>query len=561
MSSSPKPADGALDASLLVAEAATDTPLGELAATPPPPPPAGRGASEAHARARDARSATLVAVGILLSRLVGVVRQRVTAHYFGTSMMGDVVSAAFRVGNLAQNLLGEGTLSASFIPVYARLRGAGEGDKAARFAHGALGALMLVVAVVSLLGIAFAPQLSFVVAAGFDASKLDETAALVRLVFPMTGLLVLAAWGLGVLNAHRRFFLSYASPVVWSAAQIAALVVAAHFFGRREGALAQALGWGALAGAGLVLVMMLWAARRMLGGRLRPRLDFKDPALREAARRLPAVLLGRGVIQISGLVDTLLVSFLGTGANAAFGYAQALYLLPMSVLGTGEAAVALPELARESAEPDPQKRNDAIRRRLVTALGRVAVLSIPTVVALVGCGTEIVTLVLQTGAFDRTSTELVASVLAVYGCALLGNATGRLFSSACFALGDARRPARYAVVRVATSTAIALALMMPLGVVGVVVGAMTAAWVECILLTVALRRTLGGLGLATLPFRRLALVALCSALPPLALKLLLPPSLPDLVRAGLVLGALGLGFLAAAQLFGAFDLRRLLRRR
>ena len=513
-------------------------------------------------RARDARSATMVAVGILLSRLVGLVRQRVTAHYFGTSAMGDVVSAAFRVGNLAQNLLGEGTLSASFIPVYARLRAEGKSEAAARFAHASLGALAIVVAVVSALGVLFAPQLSFLVAAGFSGEKLVQTASIVRLVFPMTGLLVLSAWGLGVLNAHRKFFLSYAAPVVWSGAQIGALLLAAHFFGAREEPLARALGWGALVGAAFELVLLSLAARRVLGGKLRVRLDFKDPALRDASSRLPAVILGRGVIQISGLVDTLIVSFLGTGANAAFGYAQTLYLLPMSILGTGEAAVALPELARESAERDDELRNAAIRDRLRRALSRVIALAIPTIVALVGCGQEIVRLVLQTGAFDRSSTVLVAQILAVYGCALLGNATVRLFSSACFALGDARRPARYAVVRVVASTALSLALMVPLGVVGVVLGAMVAAWIECFLLTAALHRSLGGLGLRRLPFGRFALIAVMTTAPPLALKLVLPSTfLHGALGATLVLAVLCGGFVAAAQLTGAVDVRRLLLRR
>ena len=141
-------------------------------------------------RARETRSAAVVAFAILLSRLVGLVRQRVTAHYFGTGTVADVLTAAFRIGNLAQNLLGEGTLSASFIPVYARLRAEGRDAEAVEFARAALGLLGAAVVVISGLGVALAPLFSLLIAAGFDADKLAMTTRLVRIVFPMTGILV-----------------------------------------------------------------------------------------------------------------------------------------------------------------------------------------------------------------------------------------------------------------------------------------------------------------------------------------------------------------------------------
>src|SRR5207249_758161 len=124
----------------------------------------------------------------------------------------------------------------------------------------------------------------------FPSDKLAETARIVRIVFPMTGLLVLSAWGLGVLNSHRRFFLPYAAPVLWSLAQIGVVIFAARL-GFREEPLAVSVAWGALIGAGLQLVVLLPTARALLG-RLTPRFDTKDPGVREAARRLPGVLVG-----------------------------------------------------------------------------------------------------------------------------------------------------------------------------------------------------------------------------------------------------------------------------
>src|SRR5262249_46250322 len=153
--------------------------------------------------------------------------------------------------------------------------------------------------------------------------------------------------------------------------------------------LAIALGWSALAGALLQLAVLLPAARALLGG-LAPRFDKADPNLHEATRRLPGVLVGRGVIQISGRVDAALVSLLGSGARAVLGYAQLIYLLPMGVLGTGEAAAALPEMAADTAGDDLERRNEGLRRRLGASLGRVTMLTVPTSLVLGLLGGEVV---------------------------------------------------------------------------------------------------------------------------------------------------------------------------
>jgi putative peptidoglycan lipid II flippase len=517
---------------------------------------------EAPGRAREARSAAVVTVAILLSKLVGLLRQRVVAYYFGTSAVADVIAAAFRVGNLTQNLLGEGTLSASFIPIYAKLRAAGREAEAIQFARAALGLLCATVIVVSALGVALAPWLALVVAPGFDEARLGMTTRLVRVVFPMTGLLVMCAWALGVLNAHRKFFLPYAAPVIWSAAQIAALLIGGGWLLLSGEPLARMLALGALAGAALELGTLLARCRPLLGT-LRPSLDHRNPAVRTAARRLPSVLLGRGVIQISGLVDTMLVSFLGTGANAVFGYAQMLYLLPMSVLGTGEAAVSLPEMARDTAEGDVDKRNAKLRERLGAMLTRVTVLAVPAMAVLILFGAELITLLLRTGRFDDDSTQRVAEALAVYGFALLGNASGRLFATSFFALGDTRTPARFAVARVVTSTVVALLLMRRLGVVGVVLGATIAGWLEAILLGWRLRQRIGGLGLAALPVARIVLLALVVFGVPAALRAALatPSWWQTSLGSLLLLSVAGLSFLAAAAGLKLFDLGRWLRRR
>ncbi|MFO0760713.1 MAG: murein biosynthesis integral membrane protein MurJ [Byssovorax sp.] len=541
------------DQSELVAGAAVEPPPFADEAAPAPPAKA-EGPSAA-------RSAAMVTAGIIVSRLFGLVRQRFVAHAFGTTALGDALAAAFRVGNITQNLLGEGTLSASFIPVYAKLRAEGRIKDATHFALSCLGLLILASLGASLAGVLFAPLLTRLIATGFDGERLAQTTDLVRILFPMTGLLVLSAWALGVLNAHRRFFLPYAAPVVWSLAQIAGLVVFGAWMHIEGVELATLLAYSALVGAGLQLLVLLPAARGLLG-ELRPRFDRKDESVREAATRLPAALLGRGVIQISGLIDTALVSFLGAGAIASFNYAQTVYLLPMSLLGTGEAAAALPEMAGETAEQNRERRDAAVRKRLGASLARVTVLTVPATLAFLLLGRELITLLLQSGSFDRAATNRVEPLLAAYGFALLGNASGRVLTTTSYAIGDAKTPARYAVYRVVASTLVALALMRFFDVMGVVLGAVIAAWVETFALGYKLRTQIGGLGLDQIPVQKTLLLGVCSVGPAYGLRWLLPESFTaTTLGSAVVLAVFGAAFAVAAPGLGLFDLRALLRRR
>lgn len=490
---------------------------------------------------RIARGALLVTLGILVSRLFGLVRQRAIAHFLGTGEAADALAAAFRVGNVTQNLLGEGTLSATFIPVYAELRGR-DPSAASRFARASLGLLLLVVIALSALGAIFAGPLARVLAPGFSGDKLALTVDLLRILFPMTGGLVLSAWAIGVLNAHRRFFLAYAAPVIWNLAQIAALWIAARTAPASYESVARMVAWGAVAGALLQLMLLVPSAQRLQTVR-GIGFDRRTEGVAEAARRLPAALLGRGVIQLSGLVDMLLVSFLGAGANATFNYAQTIYLLPMSLLGTGEAAASLPELASRSTEI----RAAGISKLVEGTMKRVVLLGLTAALVLGVLGSELITLLLQSGKFDRASTEAVTVVLAVYAIALPANALSRVMSTVCFAMGDTGRPARFAIVRVVVSTALSVLLMQRFGVAGVVAGAVVAAYVELALLTRCVYALSGSPWPPAAVLVRAAAVAVVAPIVGVGLRHLLPASFASSVLgAFVILAVAGSAFLVAA---------------
>ena len=174
-------------------------------------------------------SAFLVAAGIFSSKIAGLVRERIFAYYFGNSAITDAFRQAMRIPNFLQNLFGEGVLSASFIPVYAKLVAQDEREEAGRVAGAIFSILALLTAALVLLGVVATPYFIDVIAPGFKGETRRLTIQLVRIIFPGVGLLVLSAWCLGILNSHGKFLLSYASPVVWNAAFVGVLIV----FGRR----------------------------------------------------------------------------------------------------------------------------------------------------------------------------------------------------------------------------------------------------------------------------------------------------------------------------------------
>jgi putative peptidoglycan lipid II flippase len=275
-------------------------------------------------------SAFVVSAGILLSKVIGLVRERVFANYFGNSDAADAFRAAFRIPNFLQNLFGEGVLSASFIPVYARLRAEERHEEATRLAESIFAILFFITSLLTLIGVFATPWLIDAIAPGFHGEKRQLTIRLVQILFPGAALLVISAWCLGILNSHRKFFLSYAAPVIWNVAQITALLWEGGHV--TEPRLAVVLAIGCVIGSGLQFAVQLPTVM----GFLRPlqgKLTLRTEHVKTVTRNFLPVFVSRGVVQISAYVDSVLASFLPTGAVSALGYAQTLNSLPVSLFG------------------------------------------------------------------------------------------------------------------------------------------------------------------------------------------------------------------------------------
>jgi putative peptidoglycan lipid II flippase len=531
-------------------------------ATPAGAAPDSDRASKAHPGT--GRSAFFVGSGILISRIVGLIRQRIFAHYFGTSAAGDAFSAAFRIPNFLQNIFGEGALSASFIPVYAKLLAADDEAEASRVANAVLGLLALVTSLIVLAGVLTTPYLIDLIAPGFSGETRELTIRLVKILFPGAGLLVLSAWCLGVLNSHHRFFISYTAPVVWNLAIIGALII----FGNKVGQfpLAEYTAWGSVIGSALQFGIQLPTVFKLVE-RLRPVIDIANAQVRTVVKNFFPVFMSRGVIQISAFVDAILASFLPTGAVVALTYAQSLYTLPVSLFGMSVSAAELPAMSR--AIGSDEEVAHVLRQRLDAGLKRIAFFIVPSAMAFFALGDVIAAVLYQTGRFTHEATMYVWAILAGSSIGLLAATLGRLYSSTYYALRDTRTPLLFAIIHVALTTVLGYLCALPLprylgldpkwGVVGLTASASIAAWIEFVLLRRSLNRRIGRTGLPFGYLGKLWFGALVGAGVAWLVKSLLGPLHP-IPLAAVVLNVFGLTYFAITALLGVSEVRQLAQR-
>jgi putative peptidoglycan lipid II flippase len=513
-------------------------------------------------------SAFTVSAGILLSKLIGLVRDRVFAHYFGNSDAADAFRSAFRIPNFLQTLFGEGVLSASFIPVYARLRAEERHLEATQLAEATFAILFLVSSLVSFAGVIATPWLIDAIAPGFHGEKRLLTIHLVQILFPGAALLVMSAWCLGILNSHRKFFLSYTAPVIWNVAIITAMFWKGGHVG--ESRLAIIISIASVVGSALQFAVQLPTVM----GFLRPlnlRLTFGTEHVRTVVRNFFPVFLSRGVVQISAYVDSLLASFLPTGAVSALAYAQTLNTLPVSLFGMAVSAAELP--AMSSALGTQEEIGAVLRRRLELGLQNIAFFVIPSAVAFLVLGDVVVATIYRGGRFTAHDVTFVWSVLAGSAVGLLASTSGRLYSSAFYALRDTRTPLNFAIIRVVLTVVMGYLFALPLpkllgidpswGVAGLTLSAGLAGWVEFSLLRRGLQARIGAIVLPPYRVARLWAGALVSAAIAYGVKLVQPFHYPPLV--GLcVLSTFGVGYLLCTRMLGIAapgSLRRLLGRR
>ncbi|MEE2682333.1 MAG: murein biosynthesis integral membrane protein MurJ [Actinomycetota bacterium] len=398
------------------------------------------------------KPAFMVGLGILLSRLSGLIRELVLAAFLGTRVAADAFKAALQIPGLLQNILGEGTLSASFIPVYSRLVDDEDRKGEADLVAGTIAALLgLLTTVIVLIGILAARPITKALLPVLADETFELTVDLVRIMWAGLGFIVLSSWCLGVLNAHRKFFLSFFAPVFWNAAQVVFSVIA---WARdwSDGDIAKAAAWGVLVGGIIQFIIQLPTIRKV-APRLKMSLNVGLTPVREILDKFFPALFGRGVIQLSAFFDLILAGFLATGAFAALSMAQIIYLLPIGLFVMSIISADLPELSRD------QGNRLKIQQRLVLSSERIAFYLFFSTFAFLALGKPLVAALFQRGEFTSEDTIYIWLVLSAYSLGLFASGFSRFYQNISYSAGDVKGPAKLAGIRVLVSGSLGFLLM------------------------------------------------------------------------------------------------------
>ncbi len=436
------------------------------------------------------RSAGVIGLATMASRILGLVRDQVMAYLFGAGGQMDAFIVAFRIPNVVRDLFAEGAMSAAFVPAMTRRITTEGRENAWRLGNLVVTTLVLVTGAIVLVGILAAGPITSWFAGSFRAvpGKLELTTTLTRVMFPFLTLVAVAAAFMGMLNALHRFFVPALAPAMFNVGSIACTLGLVPVMPLLGLPLIMAPTIGVLVG-GLGQVLAQWPLLRREGFRLRPRLDFSDPGLREVLTLMGPGVVGLAAVQINVLVNTILAARLGDGPASWLNYAFRLMYLPIGLFGVSIATAALPALSRHAARND----HGEMRRTVSHGLRLMAMLNVPATVGLVVLATPIVALIFEHGRFSSADTAATAAALALYAPGLIGYSAVKIAVPSFYALRDSRTPVLVSMTTVALNVVLAVTLARLMGFTGLALGTALAAMFNAATLLVILRRRLGGL--------------------------------------------------------------------
>lgn len=457
----------------------TSAPRADPPVTPGPPEteprPQGSGLAQA---------AALVMGAYVLSRVLGLVREMVISHQFGTSRALDAYRAAFSIPDLIFALIAGGALGSAFIPTFTSYLAQHKEDEAWQVASAVLNLAFLCLTSAALIVGIFAPQLVPLIVPGFvnDADSLSLTTDLVRIMLISPILAGISGIVMGILNSYQHFLLPALAPVVYNLGIIGGAVLLAPSMGVRG------LAVGVACGAALHLLIQLPGLLR-LSGSYRAVLGLQHPGVREVGRLMLPRVFGLAAMQVNYVVNTILASLLKAGSLAALTFAWQLTMLPWGIFAMAISTVSFPTLAAAAA----REEMEALKTTLSAALRTILYLTLPAGVGLFVLREPLVSLLFQRGQFDADSTQAVSWALAFYAPGLFALAVTEILTRAYYALHDTRTPVLIAVTTVAINVALSLAFIGPLGHGGLALAATLANTGETVVLLAVLRRRLEGL--------------------------------------------------------------------
>jgi putative peptidoglycan lipid II flippase len=435
-----------------------------------------------------ARSAGLVSLATMTSRVLGLTRDQVLLIVFGADKM-DAFQIAFRLPGLVRDLFAEGAMSAAFVPTFTRELKR-DGKRAAwELGNLVISGLVIATAAIALIGILLAGPLTRWIAADFAAvpGKLELTTQLTQIMFPFLTLIAVAVAFMGMLNALRWFFVPALAPAAFNVASILSVFLIVP--------LMAPLGWHPMAGlaigtllGGVGQLAIQWPALRREGYRFQFHFAPRDPRFREVIGLMAPGVLGLAAVQVNQLVNMWLATREGSGAVSYLNMAFRLMYLPIGLFGVSIATAALPTIARHAANEDKAGIRDSVSQ----ALRMMLMLNVPATFGLMVLAVPIIQMLVQYGKVTGSDTNGMAFALICYAPGLIGYSAVKIASPTFYALRDSRTPVIVSVLSIIINIVLNVTLVRFLSYGGLALGTSVAAIVNAVTLFWLLRGRLNG---------------------------------------------------------------------
>jgi putative peptidoglycan lipid II flippase len=400
------------------------------------------------------KSASLISIFTIISRVFGYIRDSRIAFLLGAGTAADAYTTAYRIPNLLRRLVGEGAVSAAFIPVFTRYIAEGREEDAWEFANTMLTLITIFLTAVTIVGIVFSPLIVRLFALGFrdTPGKLELTAALNRIMFPYIFLISLSALAMGVLNSFHRFAAPAFAPVLLNLTMIVF-----SFLGSLFGDVTRTLAAGVVVGGLLQLAVQIPSLLKT-GWKIRLKMDFTHPGVQHVAKLMIPIVFGVGVVQINVLVGTQFASYLAEGSVTALYIADRVMELVLGVYAVAVATVILPLLSRQAA----LRQMDELKATLNFAARMILFITLPATVGLIILRRQIIEVLFQHGDFDAASTALTAWALPFFAVGLCAFSMVKIIVPAFYALHDTRTPVKIAFIAMFLNIGLNIVFLSPL---------------------------------------------------------------------------------------------------
>lgn len=374
----------------------------------------------------------------MLSRILGFVRDTLMARVFGAGIASDAFVVAFKLPNLLRRIFAEGAFAQAFVPILAEYK-TQQGEEATRtFLAYVAGLLTLVLALVTLIGVLFAPWLVWISAPGFSDTpeRFELTTDLLRVVFPYILLISLSSFVGAVLNTWNRFAVPAFVPTLLNLSMIGFMLFLTPYFDPPI----MVLGWAVLLG-GLLQILFQLPQLRRIGMLVLPRINLRHSGVWRVMRKMGPAIVGVSAAQISLIINTIFASFLAAGSVSWMYYADRLMELPAGVLGVALGTILLPSLSKSHASDDPQ----AFSRLLDWGLRLCFVLALPCALALAILAEPLTVSLFQYGKFSATDALMTQRALIAYSLGLLGLILIKVLAPGFYARQNISTPVRIAL--------------------------------------------------------------------------------------------------------------------